>query len=48
MEKLKEVCNANWQLQNNHRDIKYSIRNIVHNILIAMYDARQVFEILRV
>ena len=30
------------QLRNNHGDIKYSIGNIVDNIVITMYGARQI------
>lgn len=34
---LKGLTSINWQLQNRHGDIKYSIGNIVNNSLIAMY-----------
>ena len=31
-EKEEELRITNWQLQNNHRDIKYSIEDMVNNI----------------
>ena len=33
---MKELRRANWQLKNNHGDVKYSIGNIVNNIVIIM------------
>ena len=45
MKKMKELKRANWQLQNSHRDVKYSIGNTVNN-RITMYGARWVLEIL--
>ena len=36
----------NWQLQNTHGDVKYCVGNIVNDIVITMYGARWVFEIL--
>ena len=36
VEKVKRVRSTNWLLQNSHRDIKYSIGNIVNNIVITM------------
>lgn len=39
-EKVRGLGSTNWQVQNSHREVKYSIGNIVHNIVIAMYDVR--------
>ena len=36
MKKVKGIS-TNWQLQNSHRDVKYSIGNIVNNIVITIY-----------
>ena len=36
MKKVKGLRSRNWQLQNNHRDVNYSIGNIV----IIMYGIR--------
>ena len=36
-------CNTNWLLRNSHGDVKYSIRNIVNNILITVCDVRWVW-----
>ena len=47
-EKMKRLRTINWQLRNSHRDIKYSIGNIVSNIAITMYGTRWVLEILGV
>ena len=33
-----EVTNTNWELQNSHGDVKYSIENVVNNIVITMYE----------
>ena len=33
------------QLQNSHGDVKYSIGNIINNVVITMYDAQWVLEI---
>ena len=46
MKKVKGIRSTDWYLQNNHGDIKYSIGNIVNNILINMCGARWVLEIL--
>ena len=45
MEKVKGLRNTNWQLQNSHEDVKYSIGNIVNNVVITMYGARWELEI---
>ena len=37
---LKGLESTNWQLQNGHRDVKYSTGNIVDNIVITVYGAR--------
>ena len=42
---LKEVRSTDRQLQNSHRDVKYSVGNIVNNILIIMCGLRWVLEI---
>ena len=45
VKKVKGLRRTNWQLQNSHRDVKYSIGNIVNSIVITMYGARQVLEL---
>ena len=35
LKKVKGLRSTNWWLQNSHRDIKYSIGNIVNNIAIT-------------
>ena len=42
MKKVKGLRSINWQLQNSHTDVKYSIGNIVNAILISMYGVRWV------
>ena len=37
---VKGLRSTNWQLQNSHRDVKYSIGNIVDNIVITTCGAR--------
>ena len=32
-------------IKSNHRDVKYSIRNIVNNIAITMYDVRWLLDL---
>ena len=46
---VKGLRSTGWQLQNNHGDVKHSIRNIVHNLVITAgkYGARRVLELLR-
>ena len=39
-EKVKGLRSTDWWLQNSHRDIKYSIGNTAHNIVITMCGAR--------
>ena len=34
VKKVKGLRSTDWQLQNTHRDVKYSIGNIVNNIII--------------
>ena len=34
-----------YKLQNVHRDVKYNIGNIVHNIVITMYDTKWVLDL---
>ena len=44
-EKGDGIRSTNWQLQNSHRDIKYSIRNIVNNTEICMVsDGHQIYQ----
>ena len=38
MKKVKGLRSTNWQLQNSHGDVKYSIGNIVNNVVITMND----------
>ena len=38
--KVKGLRNTNWQLQNSHVDIKYSIGKIVNNIVITVQGTR--------
>ena len=44
-EKVKGLRRTNWQLQNSHRDVNYSIENVVNNTVITVYGARWVLEI---
>ena len=34
-------------MQSNHGDVKYSIKNIVNNIVVTMYGGKKVLEIWR-
>ena len=43
-EKVKGLRTTNW-LQNGPEDVKYSMRNIVNNVVITMHNARWVLEI---
>ena len=45
VKKLRCLRSTNWKLQNSHEDVKYSIGNIVNNIVITVYDAEWVLEI---
>lgn len=40
--KVKGLRGTNWQLQNSHEDIKFSLRNIVNNIVITTYGVRNI------
>ena len=42
---VKGLRSTNWQLQKNHRDVKYSIGNIVNTVVITMCGAKCVLEI---
>ena len=42
VKKVKGLRSTDWQLQNSHGDVKYSIGNTVSNSLIPMYGARWV------
>ena len=44
-EEVRGLRSTNWQLQNIHGDVKYSIGNIVSNIVMTVYGARWVLEI---
>ena len=39
MKKVKGLRSTEWQLQNSHGDVKYSIGNRVDNIVIIVYGA---------
>ena len=43
--KKLQGLSTNWQLQNSHEDVKYSVGNTVNNIVITMHGARLVLEI---
>ena len=36
---MKGLKSTDWWLQNGHRDAKYSIGNVVNDIVITMYGA---------
>ena len=40
VKKGKGLKSTNWLLQHSYGDVKYSISNVVNNILVTMYDAR--------
>ena len=44
--KVKGLRSTNWQLQNSHGDVKYSVGYIVNNIVMTTYGVRRVLEIL--
>lgn len=46
VKEVKESKNAKWWLQNENRDVKYSIGNLVINNVIIMYDVRWVLDLL--
>ena len=46
MKKVKEIRSKNWYVQNRHGEVKYNGRNMANNIVITMYGARWVLEIL--
>ena len=46
MKKEKGLRSTNWQLQNNHRDVKYSVGNVVNNIVLIMYGVTWVLDLL--
>ena len=41
---MEGLRSTNWQLQNSHRDVKYSIGNIANDIFITRYGATWVLE----
>ena len=42
VEKVKGLRSTNWQLQNSHEDVKYSIGDRVNSIVITMYGVKWV------
>ena len=42
VKKVKELRSTNWLLQNSHGDVKYSLANIVNNIVITLRGVRWV------
>ena len=46
LKKVKGLRSTNSQLENSHGNVKYRTVNIVNNIVITMYGASWVFEIL--
>ena len=40
LDEKEKGLSTNWQLQNSHRDVKYSKGNTGSNIVITMYGAR--------
>ena len=46
VKKVKGLRNTNWWLQNSHRDVKFSIRDIDNNI-VTIYGARWVHGLLK-
>ena len=47
MKKVKGLRSTEWQLQNSHGDVKYSIEKRVNNIVTTMYGARWILDSLR-
>ena len=43
-EKVRSLRSIDWQLQNSHGDVKYSMGNIVNNTVITMYGASKILE----
>ena len=46
MKKVKGLRTINWELQSSHGDGKYSIGSVVSNIVIPMYGASSVLDLL--
>ena len=46
VKKVKGLRSTNWWLQNSHGNVGYGMENTVKNIVITMYGARWVLEIL--
>ena len=44
---MKDLRTADWQLQNSHGDVNYSMGKRVSNIVMTMYGAGWIIEILR-
>ena len=45
VKEVKGLSRTDLLLQNSHRDVKYSIGNIVHNTSITVYLSRSILEI---
>lgn len=45
VEKMMGLRNTNWQLKSSHRNVKYTIGNIVNNIISTIYAARWVLDL---
>ena len=46
MKKGKGLRSTNWQLQNSHGDIKYSLGNIVNTIVMTIHGIRCIQDLL--
>ena len=46
MKKVKGLRSTNWLLRHSHGDVKYSLENIVNNILIIMHGVKWVLDLL--
>ena len=42
MKNMEGFRSTHWQLQDGHGDVRYSLENIVKNIVIAVYGVRWV------
>ena len=42
MKKVKGLRSTYWWLQDSHRDVEYSIGNIIHNIIVTSLSVRWV------
>ena len=46
VEKVKGLRSTNWQSQNSHGHVKYSLGSIASNIVITMFGVRWVLDLL--